>query len=188
LVTAKNPDTPEPDGRAIARLWASVGSKYFDLSKKETHGLCLRLGSMPSFLKEILRLDCNTAYTRVRGRIASRRRWVRLPAISSRPAETGTRIHLTRLFRCQSIPWCERLSPSYLCTYLYGIVPHRSWAVLRGLPILNAPEQYGGSRLQLCRMTADYLAHRSWVAWGIEVLEAMVSYVCKKGRISPVAA
>ncbi|MES2070086.1 MAG: arginine--tRNA ligase [Pseudomonadota bacterium] len=170
LVTAKTPDTAEPERRAIAKAVGIGAVKYFDLSKNRSTDYVFDWDSMLSF-------EGNTApylqyaYTRVRGVLRRAGEWDQTAAISIvDSAERQLALHLTRFSDAVHTVVREAM-PSYLCTYLYEL----SASLMRfyeACPILNATEQVRGSRLQLCRLTADTLRTGLGLL-GIEVLEAM---------------
>ena len=170
LVTAKSPDTPEPERRAIAKAVGIGAIKYFDLAKNRSTDYLFDWNSMLSF-------EGNTApylqyaYTRVRAVSRRAGEWDHSATVSiADPAERQLALHLVRFADAIHTVVREAM-PSYLCTYLHEL----SASLMRfyeACPVLNADEPTRGSRLQLCRLTADTL--RTGLALlGIEVLEAM---------------
>ncbi len=170
LVTAKNPDTPESERRAIAKAVGIGAIKYFDLAKNRSTDYVFDWNSMLSF-------EGNTApylqyaYTRVHAVLRRAGQWDQTATVSiGDPAERQLALHLVRFADAIHTVVREAM-PSYLCTYLYEL----SASLMRfyeACPVLTANEPIRGSRLQLCRLTADTLRTGLGLL-GIEVLEAM---------------
>ena len=172
VVTEKNPELPEAERRAIARVVGIGAVKYADLSKNRTSDYVFDWDQMLSF-------DGNTApylqyaYTRIRS--IFRRGGVDEAALSgtievSTPEEHALAVTLLRLQETLDVVAADGF-PHVLCGYLYELATQfmRFYEVC---PILGADPEVRDSRLLLCRRAADTL-RTGLDLLGIETVERM---------------
>ena len=170
LVAEKNPGLSESDREAVAGAIGIGAIKYFDLSKNRSTDYVFDWDGMLSF-------EGNTApylqyaYTRAAGVCRRAGGWDTDSAISiADPGERQLALQLARF--ADAIHAVARdAMPHYLCSYLYALAV----CLMRfyeSCPVLTAAEPTRGSRLQLCRLTADTM--RSGLGLlGITVMETM---------------
>lgn len=172
VVTAKNPELPEDERRAIARVVGIGAVKYADLSKNRTSDYVFDWEQMLSF-------DGNTApylqyaYTRIRS--VFRRGGIDEAALEgevvlTEPAEHALAVMLLRLQETLEQVAADGL-PHYLCGYLYEVAT-LFMRFYEACPILNAEPAVRDSRLLLCRRTADTV-RTGLNLLGIETVERM---------------
>jgi arginyl-tRNA synthetase len=172
LVTEKNPDLPEDERRAIARVVGVGAVEYADLSKNRTSDYVFDFDQMLAF-------DGNTApylqyaYTRIRS--VFRRGSVDERALSgairiAEPEEHSLAVMLLRLQETVEHVAADGC-PHYLCAYLYDLAT-LFMRFYEACPVLSAEPAVRESRLRLCARTADTLRLGLGLL-GIEVVERM---------------
>jgi arginyl-tRNA synthetase len=157
VVREKNPDLPEAEQRAIARVVGIGAVKYADLSKNRTSDYVFDWDQMLSF-------DGNTApylqyaYTRIRS--VFRRGEVDEDTVTGTLTletreEHALAVTLLRLQETLEQAAADGL-PHLLCGYLYELAT-LFMRFYEACPILNATPAQRDSRLLLCRRTARTL-------------------------------
>lgn len=159
-IREKNPELPETDRRAVARMIGIGAVKYADLSNDRMKDYVFDWERMLSF-------DGNTApylqYAQARICSIFRRAGVSRESVrSSSISITHQRERALALWILQydSAVWdaLERYSPHRLCTYLYELST-RYTAFYEHCPVLKADDDATKmSRLALCDLTARVLA------------------------------
>jgi arginyl-tRNA synthetase len=157
LVTAKSPDLPEADRKAIARSVGIGAVKYFDLLRD-------RVGDYKFSFDAMLAMDGNTApylqYAHARVcsifRKAGAERIAGGLTILAEPTEKGLAMHLMRFGETLDAV-ARELKPHLLCTYLYDLAGRFS-SFYEACPVIDSPEPTRASRLALCDQSARTLA------------------------------
>ncbi|MFM8848662.1 MAG: arginine--tRNA ligase, partial [Actinomycetota bacterium] len=154
-VAEKNPDLPEPDRIAVARLLGIGAVKYADLSTDRVRDYVFDWDRMLSF-------DGNTApylqYAHARICSIFRRAGVERASTSSarvvlsEPQERELALRLLG-FDAAVVDTIDRYSPHRLCTYLYELATTFT-AFYEHCPVLKADDVVRASRLALCDLTA----------------------------------
>ena len=154
-VAEKNPDLPEPDRIAVARLLGIGAVKYADLSTDRVRDYVFDWDRMLSF-------DGNTApylqYAHARICSIFRRAGVERASTSSarvvlsEPQERELALRLLG-FDAAVVDTIDRYSPHRLCTYLYELATTFT-AFYEHCPVLKADDAVRASRLALCDLTA----------------------------------
>lgn len=173
LVTEKNPELPEEERRAIARVVGIGAVKYADLSKHRNSDYVFSWDSMLSF-------DGNTApylqyaYTRVRSlfrRAEVDAETFDAPIGLAEPAERALALQLVRLPETLAAVAKDGL-PHLLCSHLYDIAV-AFMAFYEQCPVLAAEDAaLRDSRLALARRTAAALRTGLGLL-GIDTVERM---------------
>ena len=174
-VSEKNPNLPEADRKAIARVVGLGAVKYADLLPNRQSDYVFSWDKM-------LALSGNTApylqyaYTRVRSifrkaeiqnsEVSSQKSAVSLVA----PEEIALAKHLLN-FGITLEAVGEEYRPNFLCNYLYDLAG-RFTSFYENCTVLKAEEPQRGSRLVLCELTGRVLK-KGLEVLGIEVLEQM---------------
>ncbi|MBI5386929.1 MAG: arginine--tRNA ligase [Verrucomicrobia bacterium] len=184
VVTEKNPDLPEAERQAIARVVGLGAVKYADLLPNRQSDYVFSWDKM-------LALNGNTApylqyaYTRIqsifrKGNVGQASRLS--PSEGNGKSETGATPvlqvpeeialakHLLN-FGLTLEAVGEEYRPNFLCNYLYELAGHFT-CFYENCPVLKAEEPQRGSRLALCELTARVLK-QGLEALGIETLEQM---------------
>jgi arginyl-tRNA synthetase len=170
LVAEKNPGLSESEREAVSIAVGIGAVKYFDLSKNRATDYVFNWDSMLAF-------DGNTApylqyaYTRAAGVCRRAGPWnTETPISLVDPAERQLALQLARFAEAIHAVANEAM-PHFLCTYLYAL----AGCLMRfyeACPVLTAMDSIRGSRLQLCRLTADTL-RTGLDLLGITVMETM---------------
>jgi len=172
IVNAKSPELDEAQRREIARVIGIGAVKYADLSKNRTSDYVFDWDQM-------LALEGNTApyllyaYTRIksifrRGEIDETK--LDMPVSVAEPAEHALAVQLLR-FQETLEQVAEEGFPHFLCAFLFDLAS-QFMRFYEACPILSADSQSRGSRLRLCRSTADTLKAGLGLL-GIETVERM---------------
>jgi arginyl-tRNA synthetase len=172
VVAAKNPNLPEVEQRAVARVVGIGAVKYADLSKNRTSDYVFDWDQMLSF-------DGNTApylqyaYTRIRS--IFRRGDIDEAGITGTMTLNTAEEHTLAVALLKLQETLEQVAgdgfPHLLCGYLYDLAT-LFMRFYEACPILNAEAADRQSRLLLCRRTAQTL--RTGLALlGIETVEKM---------------
>jgi arginyl-tRNA synthetase len=172
IVTAKNPDLPEAERRAIARVVGLGAVKYADLLPNRTSDYVFDWEKM-------LALQGNTApylqYAYARTRSIRRKGGAEAPAggpvTLGEPAERALARHLLNFGSALEAAAAE-FRPNLLGSYLYELAGlfAQFW---EGCPVLKAPDAATrASRATICEVTGAVLREGLGVL-GIEVLERM---------------
>lgn len=158
LVTAKSPDLPESERKAIAQSVGIGAVKYFDLLRD-------RVGDYKFSFDAMLSMDGNTApylqYAHARicsifRKAGSRGQAVRGGVLTmAEPSEKALAMHLLRFGETLDAV-ARELKPHLLCTYLYELAGRFS-SFYEACPVLDSPEPIRSSRLALCDQTARTL-------------------------------
>jgi arginyl-tRNA synthetase len=157
LVTSKNPDLPQHERTAIARVVGIGALKYADLSKNRTSNYTFDWDQMLSF-------DGNTApylqyaYTRIRSlfrRAGIDPESVTAKPLINEPAERQLGLNLLRMQEIIEQAAADAM-PHYICTHLYELASSYM-QFYEQCPVLTADPAIRDSRLALCRYTADAL-------------------------------
>ena len=163
LVTARSPDMPEDQRRAIARAVGLGGVKYVDLSKD-------RLGDYTFSWDAMLALDGNTApylqYAHARIQSIFRRAAERGVEVSARPfvapvtlaepQELSLAKHVLRFGDVVELV-ARELKPHHLCSYLYELAGRFS-GFFENCPVLQSDGPVRDGRLTLCEAAGRTLA------------------------------
>ena len=162
LVTARSPELPEDQRRAIARAVGLGGVKYVDLSKD-------RIGDYTFSWDAMLALDGNTApylqYAHARIQSIFRRAAERGVAVSrpfvapvtlESPFELAVAKHVLRFGDVVDLVSRE-LKPHHLCTYLYELATRFS-GFFENCPVLQSEGPMRDGRLTLCEAAGRTLA------------------------------
>jgi arginyl-tRNA synthetase len=170
LVAEKNPGLSESEREAVSTAVGIGAIKYFDLSKNRATDYVFHWDGMLAF-------EGNTApylqyaYTRALGVCRRAGHWnPDTPVSLGAPAERQLALQLARFAEAVHAVANDAM-PHYLCTYLYAL----AGCLMRfyeACPVLTATDAIRGSRLQLCRLTADTL-RTGLDLLGITVMEAM---------------
>lgn len=157
VVSAKNPELPEPQRRQIAHS-AGVGAvKYADLSKD-------RVSDYVFSWERMLALEGNTApylqYQHARIQSIFRKAEVRTrngaALLLESPYEISLAKHLVRIGEVIELV-ARELKPHHLCSYLYELSARFS-SFYTECPVLKSDEPTRSSRLLLCDLAARTLA------------------------------
>ncbi len=175
VVTEKNPELPESERRAIARVVGLGAVKYADLLPNRQSDYVFSWDKM-------LSLSGNTApylqyaYARIQsifrkgGIEASEVRNPKSEIRLAAPEEITLARHLVNFgFVLETV--AEEYRPNYLCNYLYDLAGHFT-RFYEHCPVLKAAAPERGSRLALCEATGQVLKQGLEVL-GIETLEQM---------------
>ena len=173
VVSAKNPDLPEAQRKAIARVVGLGAVKYADLLPNRQSDYVFSWDKM-------LALSGNTApylqyaYARIRsifrkGEVQSAP-WEADQVHLAAPEEIALARHLLN-FGLTLEAVAEDYRPNFLCNYLYELAGHFT-RFYENCPVLKAEEPSRASRLALCDLTARVLK-QGLEALGIETLEQM---------------
>ncbi len=170
-VSEKNPDLPEADRKAIARVVGLGAVKYADLLPNRQSDYVFSWDKM-------LALSGNTApylqyaYTRIQSIFRKcEARNAQCEALKlAAPEEIALARHLLN-FGITLEAVGEEYRPNFLCNYLYDLAG-RFTSFYENCPVLKAEEPQRSSRLALCELTARVLKQGLEVL-GIEVLEQM---------------
>ena len=172
IVTGKNPDLPEAERRAIARVVGIGAVKYADLSKNRTSDYVFDWDQMLSF-------DGNTApylqyaYTRIRS--VFRRGQVDEADVTGMPALHTAEEHALAVTLLKLQETLEQVAadglPHLLCGYLYELAT-LFMRFYEACPVLTAEPEIRMGRLVLCRRTAQVLRTGLGLL-GIETVERM---------------
>lgn len=173
-VTEKNPDLPEAERRAIARVVGLGAVKYADL-------LPNRQSDYVFNWDKILALQGNTApyllyaYTRTRSvlRKAAEAGAVDLQGAEcavTAPEELALARHLLN-FGLVLEAVATEYRPNFLCNYLYDLAGHFS-RFYENCPVLKAEGASRTSRLALCELTGRVL-QQGLTLLGLETVEQM---------------
>ncbi len=162
LVSAKNPELPETQRRAIARAIGIGAVKYADLSKDRTSDYVFSWEKM-------LSMEGNTApylqYAHARIQSIFRKaagmglavdRPFVAPVQLASPFELNLAKHLLRLGDVIELV-ARELKPHHLCTYLYEVATRFS-SFFENCPVVQSDEPTRGARLALCDLTGRTLA------------------------------
>lgn len=175
VVTGKNPELPESERRAIARVVGLGAVKYADLLPNRQSDYVFSWDKM-------LSLSGNTApylqyaYARIQsifrkgGIEASEVRNPKSEIRLAAPEEITLARHLVN-FGLVLETVAEEYRPNYLCNYLYDLAGHFT-RFYEHCPVLKAAAPERGSRLALCEATGQVLKQGLEVL-GIETLEQM---------------
>ncbi len=196
VVSAKNPDLPEPERRRIARVVGLGAVKYADL-------LPNRQSDYVFSWDKLLALNGNTApylqyaYTRIRSifrKARGQETGDRRQETGDRRQETGDRRqetgeagmetgvtlgareevvlakHLLN-FGLVLEAAAEEYRPNFLCNYLYELAGHFT-TFYENCPVLKSEPEQRASRLVLCELTA-WVLRQGLDVLGIEVLDEM---------------
>jgi arginyl-tRNA synthetase len=179
VVSEKNPEQPEPEGREIARIVGIAAVKYADL-------LPNRQSDYVFSWDKLLALNGNTApyllYAYARIRSILRKGGIGpsgspIPVVASpaplqlaAPEELALARHLLNFgFVLEAV--AEDYRPNFLCNYLYDLACH-VMRFFENCPVLQSEAEVRTSRLVLCDLTARVMKQGLDVL-GIETLEQM---------------
>jgi arginyl-tRNA synthetase len=175
LVTARNPDTPEADRKAIARIVGIGAVKYADLSQNRTSDYVFSWEKM-------LALDGNTApymqyaYARVRSIFRKGEHDAKSLQSEDNPIE----LHepQERALAKKALQFAETLDraledyrPNIVAAYLYDLAQAFT-AFYDACPVLQSEPKTRTNRLKLCDLTARTIAQGLGLL-GIETAERM---------------
>ena len=174
IVSAKNPDLPEPQRREIARVVGLGAVKYADLLPNRQSDYVFSWDKM-------LALNGNTApylqyaYTRIKSifRKAEGTFNSQHPTLNfllSSAEEIAVAKHLSN-FGLTLEAVTEEFRPNFLCNFLFDLAA-KFTAFYENCPVLKADEATRASRLALCDLTARVLKQGLEVL-GIESVEQM---------------
>ena len=163
LVTARSPELPEEQRRAIAKAVGLGGVKYADLSKD-------RIGDYTFSWDKMLAMDGNTApylqyaYARIQSifrRAAERgvdvsHRPFAAPLTLDSPFELALAKHVLRFGDVVELV-ARELKPHHLCTYLYELATRFS-GFFENCPVLQSDEPARSGRLTLCEAAGRTMA------------------------------
>lgn len=173
MVTAKSPDAPDEQRRAIARVVGLGAIKYADLMSNRQNDYVFSWDKM-------LSLEGNTApylqyaYARIASVVDKYRERFPDGVLDAHPIRVAEPIERKLALRLARFPAtvrsaAEGCKPNVLCDYLFDLAQTFS-TYYQNVPFLKADEGVRESRVRISRLTAQVL-RRGLALLGIETLE-----------------